>query len=420
MKRLQLPKIASLLGLASLFFAVDGNAQDFSYGTVSVEEATFTGGNLPIRRDNGGSFYGTPHWVAGETDQIPVAYTSGNTARINVDFKFECENAPDSIWVRGVGPEGMDFMERQLAVTDEGDGTYSFYYPSTDAAVEFEADVARFFKPFTIGWDVSFDGGDNWRPADSTKNTLYVTRSAPQSEAGHFKWYHSVYDISCRNADSQSSDEDVIAAVWGEFTDQSVLNHAGDSLHYYSPKNTYNTNLGALLNYRNAQCYTFAQLFLATIKIQGVVRTNNYVYITPVYSWACGGYSVNRFLVKNWEFGTPTGTGCAEYPYENTYTTLLPYPYTDYSFITADVTDGDGIPGQNSNNPSSYFNNHQIALIDGVYYDACYGVTFDSLEDIPYEAFDGWGFRYTSGGVTYARFTNDMGATELSQTITTF
>ena len=46
--------------------------------------------------------------------------------------------------------------------------------------------------------------------------------------------------------------------------------------------------------------------------------------------------------------------------------------------------------------------------------------TFESLEDIPYEAFDGWGFRYTSGGVTYARFTNDMDATELSQSITTF
>jgi hypothetical protein len=322
--------------------------------------------------------------------------------------------------VRGIGPDGFDFEPRTVAVEEEAPGEYSFYYPSTYASTEFTAGESDFYKPFTIGWDVSFNDGEDWRNADSTRNSMYVTRDNPQSEAGHFKWYHSVYDISCKNADGWSTDEEIIAAVWDEYTDQVVLNYKDDSLHYYSPKNTYFTNLGGLLENRNAQCYTFAQLFLATIKIQGVVRTNNYVYITPVYSTTCGGYSVNRFLVKDWDFGTPTGSGCEAYPYENSYTSLLPYPYTDYNFITADVTDQTGIPGQCSDNPSSYFNNHQIALIDGVYYDACYGVTFESLEDIPYEAFDGWGFRYTSGGVTYARFTNDMDATELSQSITTF
>ena len=55
-----------------------------------------------------------------------------------------------------------------------------------------------------------------------------------------------------------------------------------------------------------------------------------------------------------------------------------------------------------------------------MYYDACYGVTFASLADIPYDAFDGWGYRYILGGITYARFTNDMNATELSESITTF
>ena len=42
-----------------------------------------------------------------------------------------------------------------------------------------------------------------------------------------------------------------------------------------------NTNLPSLLKNRNAQCYTFAQLFAALIKIQGVNKTSNYVYITP-------------------------------------------------------------------------------------------------------------------------------------------
>lgn len=420
MKSLKFLPIGCFLSLLLLLSSTEGNAQNFTYANVSVESATFTGETLPIRRDEGGSFYGTPHWTAGAADQVPVAYVSGDAARVNADFLMECPNAPDSIMVRGIGPEGMNFMERTIALEDLGGDMYHFYYPSTYADIAFESEVVRFFKPFKIGWDISFDEGITWRSTDTTRNTLYVTKGYPQGETSRFKYYQSVYDISCRNADSQSAETDIIAAVWSEYPDHVVLNYAGDSLHYYSPKNTYNTNLGSLLNFRNAQCYTFAQLFLSTIKIQGIVRTNNYVYITPEYSTTCGGYSVNRFIVKNWEFGTPTGDGCDAYPYENTYTTLLPPPYTDYNFITADVTDQTGIPGQCSDNPSSYFNNHQIALIDGVYYDACYGVTFDSLEDIPYDAFSGWGFRYTSGGVTYARFTNDMGATELSESITTF
>jgi len=419
MKIIKVSQIGVALVALVLSSANTGVSQDFSYANIAAQTATFSGGNLIIRRDEGGSFYGTPHWNVDYTDQVPVAYTSGNAPRVNARFSLVCANAPDSIWVRGIGPEGFDFQPKQVVVDPDG-GDFSFYYPSTTADIVFEAEVARFFKPFKIGWDVSFDGGSTWKTVDTTRNTLYVTRSAPQAESGYFKWYHSVYDISCRNADSQSTDTDVIAAVWSEFTDHVVLNYADDSLQYYSPKNTVNTNLGALLNFRNAQCYTFAQLFLATIKIQGVVRTNNYVYITPVYSTACGGNSVNRFLVKDWAFGAPTGAGCAEYPYENTYINLLPPPYTAYDFVTADVTDQSGIPGQCSPNPSSYFNNHQIALIDGVYYDACYGVTFTSLSDIPFEAFDGWGYRYTISGTTYARFTNDMTLTVLSESITTF
>lgn len=398
-----------------------GVSQNFSYATVSVDKATFSGGNLPIRRDEGAAFYGTPHWVAGVEEKIPVAYVSGTAPRVAVHFKLTCENAPDSIWVRGVGPEGFDFEPRKVAVSDSETGAFEFYYPATNATEEFEAGMARFFKPFKIGWDVSYNNGDTWQPTDSTENTMYVVRNAPESEAGHFKWYQTVYDLSCRNADMQNTETDIIAGIWSEFTDHIVYNYKGDSLRYYKPKNTYNTNLGALLANKNAQCYTFAQLFLAAIKIQGIVRTNNYVYITPTYSTTCGGYSVNRFIVKDWTFGTPTGEGCPEYPYENTYTSLLPYPYTDYNFITEDVSDASGIPGQCSENPSSYFNNHQIALIDGVYYDACYGVTFDSEEDIPFDAFDGWGYRYTSwDGVTHARFTNNLESTVLSVSITTF
>jgi hypothetical protein len=125
-------------------------------------------------------------------------------------------------------------------------------------------------------------------------------------------------------------------------------------------------------------------------------------------------------LVKNWEFGTATGT-CPDFPYENTYTSLIPSPYTSYKFIKADVKDAAGIPGSCTKNPSSFFNNHQIAKIDGVYYDACYGVTFNAVTDIKTEAFSGWSYRYTdNGGVIHAFITKDMSMADLDETISTF
>ncbi|HLC82608.1 MAG TPA: hypothetical protein VJI69_02180, partial [Bacteroidia bacterium] len=68
----------------------------------------------------------------------------------------------------------------------------------------------------------------------------------------------------------------------------------------------------------------------------------------------------------------------------------------------------------------SYFNNHQIAKIDGVYYDACYGVTFPTLVSIKTAAFSGWSFRYSASGTTNCFFTNNMTLSDLSESISTF
>ncbi|MCG8576620.1 MAG: hypothetical protein MI810_17205 [Flavobacteriales bacterium] len=389
-------------------------SQDFSYSVVTVNNATFSN-DLLIRTDYG-TAYGTPQWESGETEQIPVAYVSGQAARVEAEFTLDCGNIPSTITVRGVGPEGINFPVQTVAVEASG----NFTYPAASATSAFEDDIVRRFKPFKIGWDISFDGGSTWHAADTTANTMYVTLNNPMPETSGFKYWHTIYDISCRNADSQSTETDVIAGIWSEFTDQVTLDWEDDSLKYYSPMYTFNTNLQSLLMFHNAQCYTFAQLFLSCIKIQGIVRSNNYVYITPIGNYVCGK-PVNRFLVQNWEFTAPSAAGeCTYFPYKNTYINIYVPPYTEYNFITEDVVDQPGLPGQCSSNPSSFFNNHQIAYIDGVYYDACYGVSFSSVEDIPYEAFSGWGYRYTIGSTKHCLFTDNMDLSELIDVVSTF
>lgn len=397
-------------------------AQDFEYAQIQVRTVSFGGSDLDIRKDDGTGFYLAPQWVADGISQ-PAAYVSGTAPVVAAALEMTCTQHPDSAWVRAIGPEDMEFGAVKVALVPVSGDLMAMSYPFTPGSQDFAAGITRFFSPYTIRWEVSLDEGTTWRHAGDSESTVYVTKRLPMPEDTRYKWFHSVFDISCRNTDMLDADSNIIAGIWNDFTDHVMLNHEGDSLHYYKKMNTYNVTLGSLLKYRDAQCYTFAQLFLSTIKIQGIIRTNNYVFITPINNPACG-YSVNRFVVKDWTFAAPTGgSECPDFPYKNTYDDLIPPPFDSYSFLTEDVTDQIGIPGASTANPSSYFNNHQITFIDGVFYDPCYGVTFDSISDIPTEAFSGWGFRYTTGGwggITNAFFTNDMSKSSLSATFSTF
>jgi hypothetical protein len=242
----------------------------------------------------------------------------------------------------------------------------------------------------------------------------------PQPEKTSFSYFHSVYDLSCRNAQFQNSDTGIINHVWNEFIDQVILNQNGDSLIYYKTWNTTYTSLSSLLRYRTAQCYTFAQLFLAALKIQGVARTSNYVNISAGGTSACG-YSVNRMLVKNWQFGNPSAASqCTAFPYKATYGSLLNGSSTGYNFLTADITDMTGSKGSCNPNPPSLFNNHQLAKIDGVYYDPSYGVKYSSLAQAKVVALDGWGMIYSGSGVTNALFTDDVSKANFMESISTY
>ncbi|MBL0327945.1 MAG: hypothetical protein IPP64_00660 [Bacteroidetes bacterium] len=416
-------KMLRCLFIALVVSSFSATAQDFSYSNVDLVSATFSGGNLNIRKDDGTGIYSAPQYVASAATQNPVAYVSGNAPTVAAAFTIDCPTVPTTINVRGFGSDLINFASVTCTVNPSATSVHTFNYPATVGSHVFTAAIVRFFKPYTINWEVSFDGGTTWKPVGTSSNTLYVTRSMPQSEGTNYKWYHTVFDLSCRNAQYMSLDTAIISHVWSEFTDQIVLNYNNDSLFYYKIMNSPNVTLGSLLQYRDAECYTFAQLFLAAIKIQGVIRTSNYVYITPINNTVCG-YTVNRFIVKNWNFGTATGAAtCSSFPWKNTYnsaTGSIPPPYNQYVFLTSDVTDQSGIPGSCNIRPASYFNNHQIAKIDGVYYDACYGVTFPSLVSIKTAAFSGWSFRYTSGGTTNCFFTNNMSLSDLSESISTF
>jgi hypothetical protein len=400
------------------------DAQNFTYSSIKIENVSFTGASLTIQRDDGTGNYYTPQWTSQASVQSPVAYVSGEAPKVKASFTFKCDNstAPTSVYIRGKASDSIDFPSAKVDLVASTDNAYTLKYPETAGSHVFKLEIVRYFNPFIINWEVSFDNGANWNTIGVTKNTLYVTYKTPQAETTQFKWFHTVFDLSCRNAKQLNTEKTIIAGIWNEFTDQVVLNYNGDSLFYYKKLNTTNQTLALLLKNKDAQCYTFAQLFLGAIKIQGIVRTNNYVYIAGKSKSACGG-NLDRMLVNKWNFGTPTGGGaCAAFPYKMVYSlSALKASGTAYKFISTDIKDEAGTPGSCTKNPASFFANHQIALVDGVYYDASYGLSFPNLTELRDKEIAAWGIgTYQGTDQVTCYFTNDLTKTVMGESITTY
>ena len=108
----------------------------------------------------------------------------------------------------------------------------------------------------------------------------------------------------------------------------------------------------------------------------------------PNYSAEAG------FFVKKWSF-TDTPSASGEYAWENAYKEVAQGGYLDanktgYDWISADVTDLTGLPGQGSENPASIFVNHALAVINGEYYDPSYGRTYADLQTMDQQVMDGY------------------------------
>lgn len=387
-------------------------AQNFSY-TVNLKTVTFSGDEMYALRqdDNTGFIEDAVHWADDGTNN-PAAFTSGSLLEAAATLQFVCDNTPEMLYLKGFGPEGIDFPAKPI--TAVGD---IFTYPTTAATQPFEDNKIRYFANFTINWEFSLDG-TTYYPAGTSMSTIYLTLQTAKPEGGFsgYKYYLTIFDIACKSGDGATTNDAMINQIWDEFTDHSVHRADGVPMGYYKELFSPNVTLGSLIKYADGECYTWAQLFLALLKINGFSQPNNYMNITADYSsTGCG--SISRFLVKDWTFGTPS-YDCADMPYVNVYATNYYDADTAYLYDYAEVTDEIGVMGQTAMNPASSFSNHQIAIVNGKYYDASYGVLYETFDEIKYGAISGWSRTETSDEVGIGIDVNGNGTLDASPDFT--
>lgn len=408
-----------------LFVSNHLGAQNFEYN-IKINDISFSGDSIiNIVDDSTWKTFTAPQWLK-DSLSLPIGYVSGSRMELSARLNFNCSiNAPDSVWIRAFGDHSYNFPIRKSALISSGTlpGHYYIQYPLTKCDKKFDSLKVDFIDKLQLSWEASMDGV-NWFSADTSAHRVYVTKSKPMASNTYFNYYYTVIDLSCRNAKGAGSDSAIISHCWSEFTDQITLNYKGDSLFYYKTFNTPHTSVAALLRYRNAECFSFAQLFIAMLKIQGISITNNYIelYIRPTGSFcvtgspASMGY-ISTFMVKGWKFITKSDSAvCPNYPYTNT---CDPFTYSKtgkYVWGKEDVQDAPGLAGQCNPNPASLFQRHQVVKIGGIYYDPSYGVTYTSLSDFRTKAIDGWAVYST----TAYRMTNNVLAAEILELIKTW
>jgi len=264
------------------------------------------------------------------------------------------------------------------------------------------------FNDLRIIWEVSVDSGKNWSWAGNTDHQVYVICTAPSDPK---LLRHTALHIStdgAQNAGPHDGKHDadfgdpvkVRAAIWDEFSatgknklkiprqraqqgvdltlDKNWLPYLG---YYYSWTVTQTTfvesDVPNLIKNGDGQCNAWAGLFLDTLAIQGFASKNTGLSINCTNQ--SGGAPSAYFMVGKWKFTDPAaGDGSYSNPYKGNDFKIGGGPGKNaYTWLqNAQVTDTVGVAGQNNTHPLSIFPHHQLVLLDGVYYDPSYGLTY--------------------------------------------
>ena len=326
----------------------------------------------------------------------PVAYTSGNTLKINLLFEGSCAALSSSIMVRGVSSTGYEFPPQMLSVSANTGGVPIFSYQGYTSSA-FTAGKVDFVN-LEVTWQMKKTGSQTWEDIATTKNQVFVTLKEPIKEgetssgnpvSGYWH-FESCFHIGCMAAAGSTTEESVVENVWQKFQNADLLNAKGEELRYYDEDNWIeaenNRSIKKLLGDHNGQCTAWVEMFIDILKSMGVqqnLQVTTFDHLGPPVSlpvWDDGFFvnSWNYLPVSNWFADDPVAQAYVEegYRYILVLKNIVAPPVTTdntYSFGYKEMDELSGAPGQNSGNPQSIFNFHQVCKVGDKYYDPSYG-----------------------------------------------
>jgi hypothetical protein len=379
-----------------------------------VREVTFSGADfINIMADPGTPQYTGAHWVDADANGVldlpedhawPIGYPRNTDSVVSAHFKATIQNFPYppsnvTLKVRGSNANATHspvyYVVPETTVTLTGD---DLYLPPTTISNPFPDYVNH--GQLTINWEFSSNGG-GWTSAGQTSNELYVTLDTPD----FYPVYHTLIHLSVPAAAVvlAQTPQQTIDAVWEVFKARNVSSkHYFPNLNnlpytYYKEWDTTVGTLPALLNRTtnptgDGQCGAIAGLFIAAVRDAGVRKSAvpaEGISVQPVLN------ETEIMLIKNWEFSGNGTSGVADYPYQNTLADPTKTPFAEttpgglnsifrknattnvweyYWGALAEVTDMEGVPGQNTTNPKSTFSDHWLIKLGGKFYDPSYGL----------------------------------------------
>lgn len=345
--------------------------------------------------EDDGSLFPTPHIKRKRRTDSPICYVKKSRIKASIKLTYKDPLDKEKVFLKASTNYNLAIPATKATV-NETTKEISFSEVSFDADLP---DKVDYLEKFEVTWQISVDGGTTWEEATKTKNTLYVVMTTPLKPT---TLYETLLFIGCKYAKDKNNEPEVFEGIWQHFMGRNVKDKRGKEMSYYGVVSTQVTETKDLLNKKTGQCSSFAHLFLDVLYAQGIdskvgAGEGNYVVFCTKDKMPLDDKF--GFFVKNWSFGTTKSSGDTDYPYKNVpqagkdsrggISPTLPDNAGNYIWVeTPEVTELQGVAGQNNPNPVCIFGNHQIVHYKGKFYDPSYGIMYENATHLSERAID--------------------------------
>jgi hypothetical protein len=241
----------------------------FSSPRLKLEEVSFSGiqkSECPsIERDDGTGTYKLPQW--NPSRNFPIACVAGRAIKIDAKFTVYPGNYSGSFYVEAESSEGFNIPRIQVH-------SISGVVHVTAVVTPFLPKKIESIDRLRLQWKYALNEKDVFADAGTSSNQCYVLWDIPRT----LHLFHTVLDISCRNAKGKTSEAEIVKAIWSDFSTPTLpgvlkadrMTHMTFWNKKAQLKPLYTTQ--DLVRDNDGRCEAWASLFCDTLLVQGIQR----------------------------------------------------------------------------------------------------------------------------------------------------